>query len=130
MSRYVHHRLFVYVKAVFNQLQVNIRGQIEYGEVQFFFYTQEMYPKAIVSLYGPPDMDLYEASFKTVYSCNFTRYEELQVIDVRDIMSVVSRQPFPRDSPHEGKWFVVEKSGLESEALAGYIEPLPVNIND
>ncbi|RXW16028.1 hypothetical protein EST38_g9823 [Candolleomyces aberdarensis] len=117
-------------RRISRNVKINRRGQIEYGEVQFFFYTQDMLPKAVISLYGPPNMDLYEASFKTVYSCGFTRYEELEVIDVGDIISVVSMQPFPRDSPHEGNWFVVEKSGLESEALAGYIEPLPVNRND
>ena len=94
--------------------------------MQFFYYNPNMEPKAVLSLYGAPDADLLDRSFKTVYAVDFVRYQRLVVIDVTDIISVVSMQPFPAilGGPYIGKWFKVEKSGLEDTELTGAVDQM------
>ncbi|RXW24306.1 hypothetical protein EST38_g1549 [Candolleomyces aberdarensis] len=76
-------------RRISRNVKINCRGQIEYGEVQFFFYTQDMFPKAVVSLYGPPDMDLYESSFKThPYQHQSTMSELSEPLEQGDITLV------------------------------------------
>lgn len=111
--------------------QVAIGDVAEVAEVQFFFYTQDLTPKAVISLYDDPDMDLLARSFNVVYACNFERYEKLRVVDVAQIQSVVSMQPFPEwADPYVGLYFLVEKSGLEDTSIGGWQEPVANEAGD
>ncbi|TEB23685.1 hypothetical protein FA13DRAFT_1797872 [Coprinellus micaceus] len=105
---------------------VTIDGCEDYGEVQFFFYTQSLEPKAIISLYDPRNEELYEHSRNTVSACEFERYSDLHIVDVTAIKAVISMQPMPPWAPEElsDHWFVVEKSGLEDVEITGWQEPL------
>ena len=81
-------------------------------------------PKAIVSLYGAPNADILHRSYQALKVCAFERLDDLIVVDVKQTLSVVSMQPMPEWTGFFGKWFVVEKSGLEDVELAGYEEPM------
>ncbi|EIW78736.1 hypothetical protein CONPUDRAFT_156694 [Coniophora puteana RWD-64-598 SS2] len=79
---------------------------------------------AVVKLFSKPDQALAELSQQTVLSCVYT--EELRVIAVSDILSVVGMVPrrmiFP--SQVEGdRFFVTEKPGLDT-SRSGDHEPL------
>jgi hypothetical protein len=51
------------------------------------------------------------------------RNESLAVIKAVSIISVVSMQPLPLLAGEEpGRWFVVEKSGLDDTELTGYVD--------
>jgi len=97
--------------------------------VQFFFYSANEDPEdgktpdayALVSLYGPPDQDLLEDSFHCVWACTYSGTENLSVIPVNSILSVISIQPLPKvPGDPDGLFFVVEKSGLDDVELTGY----------
>lgn len=93
---------------------------VEFGEVQFYFSTpdpendEELLHHALVSVYGPPIAQIYEDSFHTLRACHYGGEHCLRIVNIRNILSVVSMQPLPRlpDDP-ENLWFVVEKSGLD-----------------
>ena len=108
-----------------------MNGGIKYGEVQFFFYSANEDPEedkipdayALVSLYGPPDPDLLSDSFNTLWACTYSGAENLSVIAVKSILSVVSVQPLPTvDGDPDGLFFIVEKSGLDDVELTGYTD--------
>ena len=72
-------------------------------------------------MYSPPDAGLFEESFGTLWA--FKKPEpgkELKVIEVTNIISVVSIPPLPRGPP--GMHFLCEKPGLEIAKMAGYEE--------
>jgi hypothetical protein len=104
----------------------------KFGEAQFFFLSSTGEPKAMVSLFGPRIESLYTESHSTIWACTFpdlTNSEHLRLCDVKEIVAVVSMQPFvKRDDDHDLKdlnlWFVAEKSGLEDTALFLSIEAL------
>jgi hypothetical protein len=81
---------------------------------------------ALVSLYSPPDKNLFEHSFHTLLSCTHAGDASLQVIDVKSILSVVAmvpHLPFPGDTSE--RYFVVEKPGLDVASLGGVVEDVP-----
>ncbi|KAF5370373.1 hypothetical protein D9758_006949 [Tetrapyrgos nigripes] len=107
---------------------------IEYGEVQFYFMrTQEggnpvdlddidqtgrFY--ALVSVYSRPDAGLLEESYNTLWACQYQGSQNLAVILVKSILSVVSVQPLPKQPDRDdGLWFVLEKCGVEEIELMG-----------
>lgn len=83
----------------------------------------------MVSLYSPQNKSLWERSHKTLYSCSYLGQENLKVVDIKTIQSVVAIIPHSLvqilDSAIQrevnGKVFVVEKLGLDVMALAGII---------
>ena len=77
----------------------------------------------LISLYSPPDADLLEESYHTLWVSKFTRNGSLKIITVDSIISVVSMQPYPTQLQEEAdcRWFVVEKSGLDDMSLADYV---------
>ena len=88
--------------------------------------NQQLIPYALVSLYGPPNEDLLEDSFHTLWACTYHGDSNLKVVNASSIISVVSMQPLPKLACEEGLgelWFVVEKSGLDDTDLTGYVDP-------
>jgi hypothetical protein len=103
-------------------LQYQLDGTVFYSEVIFFFqatihdHTRTL---ALVSDYSPPDLDLLRHSYETLWTCRYQGADNLRVVDVKNIQSVVAIVPFPFQ--HE-KFFVGEKLGLEVTALGGVEE--------
>ena len=78
---------------------------------------------ALVSKYPPPDANLLKESFDTLWAFNKPGPQEsLVVIEVNDIISVVSIPPLPRGKP--GMYFLCEKPGQDVAQLGGYEENL------
>ena len=98
---------------------------MEIGEVLYYARVGDVpHPVAIVAQFAPRDEDLYLDSFKTVQMHRYSGHNNLVVIDVKAIRSVVAMVPddaaegidFKNDYRHlhEGKaYFVVEKMGFE-----------------
>jgi hypothetical protein len=112
-------------------MKIDLNGQIEYAEVQFYFLhftTDEAgevpRPYALVSMYSRPIQELMVESSNTLWACRYRGNDDLRVIDLSCIVACVSMQPLPpapSDTEH-GLWFVVEKSGLEDVQLTGFEE--------
>jgi hypothetical protein len=109
-----------------------LNGQIEYGEVQFYFLRfatdspdETPTAHALVSVYSRPAQALLIESSNTLWACQYAGVDDLQVVSLSSIVACVSMQPLPPlpDDP-PGLWFVLEKSGLEDVQLTGYEEPL------
>ena len=110
--------------------------KIRFGEVQFYFLKKgegdTSVPTALVSLYGEPHVGLLEKSFGTLHACKYRGLDDLVMIPVSYIISVVSMQPLPLKEPGkeepellEGDWrFVIEKLGLDDIGVGGSVEPL------
>ena len=80
-----------------------------------------MVPYALVSMYGPPDEDMLEESYNTLYACHYQGTSDLKIIKASSILSVISMQPLPKlPGDPENLWFVIEKSGLDDTELHGY----------
>lgn len=78
-------------------------------------------------MYGSPDLDLLEASSHALRACRYYGEDNLQVIPVTSILSVISMQSLPMcpdDVGLDNHWFVVEKSGIDDTELTGYVDPL------
>jgi len=78
-------------------------------------------------VYGPRDEQLSAHSFGTLHVCAYRGQENLVLISVNHIQSVVSMQPFPfkESEPHYADlWFVVEKLGLDDVDIGGAAEEL------
>ena len=111
-----------------------LNGQIEYGEVQFYFLQfttdgpdnlETAIAHALVSVYSRPDLALLTKSSNTLWACHYMGVDDLRVVPLSSIVACVSVQPLPplpNDPP--GLWFVLEKSGLEDVQLAGFGESL------
>ena len=81
---------------------------------------------AVISQYSPPDADILEDSYHTLWVCSYTGDQNLKVIPTSTITSVISMQPLPRqEGDAENLWFVVEKSSLDDMDLTGYGELEP-----
>ena len=114
-----------------------LNGQIEYGEVQFYFLhfttnslepldesdSERPTPHALILVYSHPVQALLVKSSNTLWACQYTGVDDLRVIPLSSIIACVSIQPLP-PSPDDppGLWFVLEKSGLEDVQFAGFEE--------
>ena len=103
-----------------------------YGEVQFFFLAgsaETLHPYALVSVYGPKNLALFNLSMETLHACKYQGLDSLEVIAVNQILSVVSMQPLPFNQVTKAHladhWFVAEKLGLDDIAV-GRVEQLEV----
>ncbi|KAG1898623.1 uncharacterized protein F5891DRAFT_955269, partial [Suillus fuscotomentosus] len=106
-------------------------GQIRFGEVLYFTrLSVEADPNndrdwrfadvAIICLYSHPDEDLLWLSSQTVVSCS--RLEDIYVVDVKQILSVVAMIPHTPTLPSgatEARFFMMEKPGLDISPLSG-----------
>ncbi len=72
-----------------------------------------------MSIFSPPDDDIRRESFSTLWVCSYRGDGNLRVVDVGIITAVVSMQPFPVriGEIDQGRWFVVEKAGLDDGDL-------------
>lgn len=118
-------------------MEIELNGQIEYGEVQFYFlhFTSDNpedtpLPYALVSVYSRPVQEILDESSNTLWACRNCGDNGLRVVDLMSITACVSMQPLPRvpTDPDGTFWFVVEKSGLEDAQLTGFEEPLDDHI--
>jgi hypothetical protein len=79
----------------------------------------------LISPYGPPDADMLEDSYHTLWACSYRGDDNLIVIPLSTIISVISMQPLPRKpGDPENLWFVVEKSGLDDIEITGYADEM------
>ncbi|KAJ6525540.1 hypothetical protein DFH09DRAFT_894352, partial [Mycena vulgaris] len=75
---------------------IDFDGTNAYAEIQFFFQTEvddEDLTLALICRYSPPDPELLRESFKTLLVCDEPDYDEMEVIDVDSILSVVGMIP-------------------------------------
>jgi hypothetical protein len=106
---------------------------ITFAEVSFYFQlpiTVDGESKnktyALVSKYSPPHAEILKKSYNTYLSCTHGRIENMEIIPVERILSVVSIIPhklFENDS--EQRYFVVEKPGLDIAHMGGVEESIP-----
>jgi hypothetical protein len=102
--------------------QYNLGGTVFYGEVEFFFQATihgDTRTLALVSNHSPPDLALLRKSYNTLWTCRHQGADDLHVVDVKNIHSVVAVVPFPFE---RDKFFIGEKLGLEVTALGGLEE--------
>lgn len=86
---------------------------------------QHLEAYAVISQYSPPDADILENSYHTLWVCLYVGDQNLTVIPTSTILSVISMQLLPqKDGDAENLWFVVEKSGLDDMDLTGYGDPM------
>ncbi|KAF8956680.1 hypothetical protein BDZ97DRAFT_1763530 [Flammula alnicola] len=107
--------------------QFTLDGNIQFGEVQFYFLSKDddedgdQVAYAVISAYGPPNAQMLEESYQTLYACAYLGQESIICIPFTAIISVVSMQPLPcLEGDPENLWFVVEKPGLDDVQLFGY----------
>lgn len=91
--------------------------------MQFFFQVILRHGEppstfALVSRFGPRNPDLWDKSFGTVWSCEYNGDNDLVVVDVKTILSVVAIVPHPdleKDVPENcaGRFYIAEKLGLD-----------------
>ncbi|KAJ3744113.1 hypothetical protein DFH05DRAFT_1398066 [Lentinula detonsa] len=116
-------------------------GEKEYGEVWYYFINDGrshegddpesdhsdsgLIGYAMVSLYSRPDPVLLRDSYDALWACEYLGADNLHIVRIKDIRSVVSMQPLPAlpDEP-EGQWFVVQKPGIDEPILTGHEEDM------
>ena len=117
---------------------MEINGQLEFGEVQFYFKIlvhNEERGLVLLSLYTRPDNTLLQMCSNTVYSCQHRGDEGLIVVEVKAITAVVAIIPHKICLPTapdankpieeralEDRHFVVEKPGLDVAEMGGVVE--------
>lgn len=87
---------------------------------------------AMVSVYGPPNQQLYNDSSKTYISVQSFRDIDVRVIDIKCILSVVMLAPDHRyglagshaNHSEVDRWFLMEKPGLKISQMIGQGEEL------
>ena len=86
---------------------------------------QKLDAYALVSVYSPPDANILEDSYHTLWACTYNGDNSLEVIPVSAIISVISMQPLPpKLSNPENLWFVVEKLGLDDIEITSYVDEM------
>jgi hypothetical protein len=98
-----------------------------FAEVRFYFLLEDadkkLVPYALISMYGPPNAEMLEDSYHTLFACTYQGDFALRIIHVSLIVSVVSMQPLPRlPGDAENLWFVAEKSGLDDVEPTEYTQ--------
>ncbi|KAJ3791786.1 hypothetical protein GGU11DRAFT_694253, partial [Lentinula aff. detonsa] len=122
-------------------VQLWYSGEKEYGEVWYYFINDGrshegddpesdhsdsgLIGYAMVSLYSRPDPVLLRDSYDALWACEYLGADNLHIVRIKDIRSVVSMQPLPAlpDEP-EGQWFVVQKPGIDEPILTGHEEDM------
>lgn len=84
----------------------------------------------MVSVYSPPDPDILEESYGTVWSCTYAGVGSLKVYPVSFIKAVVAVVPFEHGVAREStRHFVVEKPGLDVGILSGTLVELESEVS-
>ena len=86
---------------------------------------------AMVSLYSLPNEAMLRESSGALYACSYLGQNDLCIISLSDILSVVSMQPLP---PHPldppNLWFLVEKTGLDMMEIDMMEDPEGMDDNE
>jgi hypothetical protein len=131
MSRYVAHtHCNCYLTPL---LQLHLDSYLQFGEVQYFFTLshkdkhnhEHFHHVAMLSIYSPPDAHLLDISSGTLWACRYQADQNLQVVDVKDIASVVGMPPLPHH-PVPGTRFVAERVGLNIDTMGSVEEDVAV----
>ncbi|KAJ3753755.1 hypothetical protein EV360DRAFT_52925, partial [Lentinula raphanica] len=127
-SRYAEIDLYKKRKPrVTRNVKLRRNGITDFGEVWYYFLDENKHAYAMVSIYGRPDHDLLQQSSNALWACEYLGSQNLHVIPVSQLQSVVSMQPLPV-FPHEvhlvGWWFVVQKAGIDDGLKTGYEEDM------
>jgi hypothetical protein len=78
----------------------------------------------LVSVYGPPDQQMLDDSFHTLWACHYLGNTNLKIIKLEEIISVVSMQPYNQNQGDpDNLWFVVAKSGLDDVEMIAAENP-------
>ena len=110
--------------------QILFDNEIRIVEVRFFLYIPREEGEislALVSLFSNPDPTLLSLSFNTLWSCQYQGNMALQFINTKTIQAVVSmvpHMPMIQGQPAEGRFFLVEKPGLDVAMIAGAEEEM------
>ncbi|KAJ3861580.1 hypothetical protein EV359DRAFT_74615 [Lentinula novae-zelandiae] len=125
-SLYVEQEIFKKRKPR-NTRNIKSNGITEFGEVWYYFITTDKEVFAMVSVYGRPDPDLLCQSSNALWACKYLSSQNLHVVPVARLQSVVSMQPLPI-FPHEqeGQWFVVQKPGINNALITGHKDNMDV----
>jgi hypothetical protein len=116
------------------QITLTKGHSIDFAEVLFYFQLpvtldngqKENETYALVSIYSPPHAETLKNSYNTYWSCTHGRPQDMKVIPVKTIVSVVAMIPhklFQNDS--EQRYFLAEKPGLEVARIGGVEENIP-----
>jgi hypothetical protein len=84
--------------------------------VLYYLRTDRENTIALISLYSTPDAALLQASHHTLWSCAYQGDAALRAVDVKAIVGVAAMVPLPGV---EGRYFVVEKPGLDVAHMGG-----------
>ncbi|TFK58439.1 hypothetical protein BDN72DRAFT_906735 [Pluteus cervinus] len=107
---------------------VTINGNLEFVQVRYYFkvnFDDDIFPLALGTRYSPPDAQLLEDSYQTVYACSQEGEEGLVVFPIHDIEAVVAMVPFFEVDQEGGieipdnLFFLVEKPGLDITKVLG-----------
>lgn len=79
----------------------------------------------MLSVHSPPNEELLKLSSYTLYSCRLGGEEDVRVINIKEIDSVVAVLPHPPSSIRmhpelEGHVYIAEKPGLDIARMAGF----------
>jgi hypothetical protein len=110
--------------------QILLEGKIRLVEVCFFIHIcgqERETALALVSLFSKPDPMLLKLSFQALWSCQYQGDLALQFIYVKTIQAIVSMVPHTPEiqgRPAEGRFFLVEKPGLNVAVITGADEDM------
>lgn len=97
-----------------NTLQIIYQNTIRFAEIKFFFFIKifggEPMGLALVSLYASPKEYFLRHTHDTLIVCGYRGEEDLAVIHVKSILSVVAAVPF---RPVANTYYIIEKIGLD-----------------
>lgn len=116
------------MRSMCGYIQLDLNGQIEFAQVQFFFNAQIgglRRTLALISLYSRPDEALFTESYFTVWSMTELGADGLRVVEAKSILSTFSAQPHDHHVDEgDDRYFVWEDMGLPMALLAGAIQDL------
>lgn len=96
-----------------NMLQIVYQNTIRFAEVKFFFikiFGGEPTALALVSLYTPAEEYFLHLTHDTLIVCGYRGEQDLVVVHIKSILSVVAAVPFP---PLADTHYMIEKIGLD-----------------
>jgi hypothetical protein len=97
---------------------------VRYGEVLYFCYlpleSEQKVPIAVIKLFSLPDQAWLERSHKTYRTCVAGTDEDIAVVEVKNIQSVIAMHPDFEQG--EDRWCAVYKPGRTASRLAGVRE--------
>jgi hypothetical protein len=116
---------------VYYVLQVILDGVSYLAEAHFYMNLavgETINPVVLVSFYGPPHQELYNASSKCYWTVQHLCNPSMRVIDITCIQSVVALAPdhqygkFFQDGTETDRWYMSEKPGLKLSQTVGLEE--------